>query len=56
MPNSYVNDSNPQWENAYWGENGLTIPFLYFVIVAAYSEPAIGNMSILLFKKHILFF
>ena len=38
------------------GQNGLTIPLEYFVIVTVYSEPAIGNMSILLFKKHIIFF
>ena len=47
---------NPQREDAYWGENGLTIPLQYFVIVTAYSKTAIGNMSILLFKKHIIFF
>ena len=47
MPNSYVNNSNPQKEDAYWGENGLTIPLQYFVIVTVYREPAIGNMSIL---------
>ena len=47
----FVNDSNPQREDAYWGENALTIPLQYFVIVTVYSEPAIGNMSILLFKK-----
>ena len=29
---------------------------LYFVIVTVYSEPAICNMSILLLKKHIIFF
>ena len=56
MPISYVNDSNPQKADAYWGENGLTIPLQYFVIVTVYSKPAIGNMSILLLKKHILFF
>ena len=38
------------------GENALTIPLQYFVIVTVYSELAIGNMSILLFKKHIIFF
>ena len=32
-------------------ENGLTIPLQYFVIFTAYSESAIGNMSILLFKN-----
>ena len=53
----FVNDSNHQREDAYWGENALTIPLQYFVIVTVYSEPAIGNMSILLFKKiHIIFF
>ena len=56
MPNSYVNDDNPQREDAYWGENALTLPLQYFVIATVYSEPAIGNMSILLFKKHIVFF
>ena len=47
--------SNHQREDAYWGENDLTIPLQYFVIVTVYIEPAIGNISILLFKKHILF-
>ena len=56
MPNSNVKDSNPQRKDAYWDENVLTIPIQYFVIVTVYSEPAIGNMSILLFKKHIIFF
>ena len=56
MPNSYVNDSNPKREDAYWDENGFTLPVQYFVIVTVYSEPAIGNMSILLFKKQLLFF
>ena len=54
MPNSYVNDSSPQREDA--RENALTIPLQYFVIVTVYSEPAIGNMSILLFKKHTILF
>ena len=56
MPNSYVNDSNPKRGDAHWGENGLTSPLQYFVIVTVYSEPAIGNMSILLFKKQLHFF
>ena len=43
-------------EDTYKCENGLPIPFQYFVIVTVYSEPAIGHMSILLFKKHIIFF
>ena len=46
----------PKREDAYLGENGLTIPLQYFVIVTVYSKPAIGNMSILLLKKHIIFF
>ena len=44
MPNAYVDDSNPQGEDAYWAENGLIIPFQYFIIVTVYNEPAIGNM------------
>ena len=56
MPNAYVDDSNPQKEDVYWAENGLTITLQYFIIVTVYSEPAIGNMSILFCKKHIRYF
>ena len=58
MPNAYryVDESNPQREGAYWDENGLIIPLKYLIIATAYSEPAIGNMSILLCKKYIRFF
>ena len=43
-------------EDAYCGENDLTIPLQYFIIATVYSEPTIDNMSIFLFKKHIIFF
>ena len=56
MPNAYVDESNPQREGAYWSWNGLIIPLKYLIIVTVYSEPAIGNMSILLCKKHIRYF
>ena len=56
MPNAYVDESNPQREGAYRGENGLIILLNYLIIATVYSEPAIGNMSILLRKKHIRFF
>ena len=47
--------SNHQREDAYWGENDLTIPLQYFVIVTVYIEPAIGNISILLLKNTYYF-
>ena len=37
----------------------VKIPLQYFIIAAVYhvySEPTIDNISILLFKKHIIFF
>ena len=56
MPDAYVDEPNPQREGAYWGENCLIIPVKYLIIATVYSEPAIGNMSILLCKKHIRLF
>ena len=55
MPNAYVDESDPQRGGAYWGENGLLVPLQYLIIVTAYSEPAIGNVSMLLCKKDICF-